>query len=127
MRYHPVVTQAWKISGGVVTLPLQIEVSQFRGPGKVGNSIIRLFCRRRLCTVKFTRASSDKADMDFFRGTSSPRAEVAVATRVPVIRQAAPISGAGSPAAGASTVQVTASTSTSGAPQPGPITLKRQH
>ena len=75
---------------------------------------------------KFTRAFSDKADMDFFRVASSSRAETAVAKRVPVTRQVAPVSVAGSPATGAATVQVTASPSTDGTPQLGPKTLKRQ-
>ncbi len=75
---------------------------------------------------KFTRASSDKADMDFFRGTPNARDEVAVATRAPVIRQAVSASGAGSSTARAPKDQATTSTPTSGVPQPGPITLKRQ-
>ena len=75
---------------------------------------------------KFLRASSNKEDMNFFRGTSNPRTKTAATTRMPMTRQVVPVTVTGSPVTGTSTFQVTASTSTAGTRQPGPITLKRQ-
>ena len=127
----------------VVTVPLQIGVDQPRGPRKVGSSIIRLFWRLHLCTVMCWKIIWNVCGLTV-GSNSSLRVHLAtkrvwtssgehqahelkqLLLQNLVTRQVVPVSVAGSPATGAATVQVTASTSTAGTPQPGPITVKRQ-